>query len=53
MLQPFLLLIGANLTQAGFWAEDWSLFSVPNWLAAQRIKAVVFLTLNVSINDMK
>ena len=22
MLQPFLLLIGANLTQAGFWAEN-------------------------------
>ena len=51
--QPFMLLIGANLAQAGFLGWKWSLWPVPTWLAVQQIKAVFFLTLHVSINDMK
>ena len=51
--QPFLLLIAANLALAGFLGWKWSLWSVPTWLAVQRSRAVFFLTINVSINDMK
>ena len=51
--QPFLLLIAANLAQTGFLGWKWSLWSVPTWLVVQRSKAVFFLNLNVSINDMK
>ena len=31
----------------------WSLWHVPTWLTVQRSKAVFFMTLHVSINDMK
>ena len=48
-----LMLIAANLAQAGFLDWKWSLWHVPDWLAVQRIKAVFFLTLYDSINDMK
>ena len=53
MLQPFLLLIGANLTQAGYLGWKWSLWPVLAWLAVQQSKAVFFLTLYDSINGMK
>ena len=53
MPQPFLLLISANLAQAGFLGLKWSLWPVPAWLAVQLIKAVFFLTLYDIINDMK
>ena len=51
--QPFLLLIAANLAQAGFLGWKWSLWPVPALLAVQRIKALFFVTLYDSINDMK
>ena len=51
--QPFLLLIAANLAQAGFLGLKWSLLPVPAWLALQRSKAVFFLNSHVSINDME
>ena len=51
--QPFLLLIAANLAQAGFLGWKWSLWYVLTWLAVQRRKAVFFQTLDVIINDMK
>ena len=51
--QPFLLLIAANLAQAGFLGWKWSSWSVPAWLELQRSKAVFTLTLYDSINDMK
>ena len=51
--QPFLLLIAANSALAGFLGWKWSLWPVPTWLAVQRIKAVFFLTIYDSINDMK
>ena len=51
--QPFLLLIASNLALAGFLGLKCSLCSVPDLLAVQRSKAVFFLTLYVSINDMK
>ena len=51
--QLFLLLIAANLALAGFWDWKWSLWPVPTWLAVQRMKAVFFLILYDSINDMK
>ena len=51
--QPFLLLIAANLALAGCLGWKWSLWSVPAWLAVQQSKAVFFLILYVSINDMK
>ena len=53
MPQPFLLLIAANLSQAGCLGWKWSLWPVPTWLEVQRSKAVFFLTLYESINDMK
>ena len=53
MPQPFLLLIAANLAKTGFLGWKWSLWSVPAWLAVQRRKAVFFLVLYDSINDMK
>ena len=49
----FLLLIAANLALAGFLGWNWSSCPVPTWLAVQRSKAVFFLTLYDSINDMK
>ena len=51
--QPFVLLIGANLAQAGFLGWKWSLWPVPNWLAVQRSKYIFFLALYDSINDIK
>ena len=51
--QPFLLLIAANLAQAGFLGWKWSLWPVPDWWEVQRSKAVFLLTLNDIINDMK
>ena len=51
--QPFMFLIAVNLALAGFLGCKWSLWPVPAWLAVQRIKAVFFLTLYDSINDMK
>ena len=51
--QPFLLFIAANLTYAGCLGWRWSLCPVPYWLAVQRSKAVFFLILYDSINDMK
>ena len=53
MPQPFLLLIAANLALAGFLGWKWSLWPMPAWLEVQRIKALFFLTLYDSINDMK
>ena len=53
MPQPFLLLIAANLALAGFLGWKWSLWPVPDWLAVQQSKAVFFLALYDSINDMK
>ena len=40
--QPFLLLIAANLAQAGCLGWKWSLRPVPAWLTVQRSKAVFF-----------
>ena len=51
--QPYLLLIAANLAQAGFLGWKWSLWPVPIWLEVQQRKAVFFLALYDSINDMK
>ena len=51
--QPFLLLIAANLSLVGFLGWKWSLWPVPDWLEVQRSKAVFFLTVYDSINDMK
>ena len=53
MPHPFLLLIAANLAQAGFLGREWSLWSVRAWLAVQQSKAVFFLALYDSINDNK
>ena len=53
VLQPFLLLIAANLAQARFLGWKWSLWPVPDCSAVQRSKAVFFLALYDSINDMK
>ena len=50
--QPFLLLIAANLVLAGFLGLTWSLWPMPAWLAVQQSKAVFFMTLYVSINDI-
>ena len=47
--QPFLLLIAANLAQAGCLRWKWSLWPVPTWLAVQKSKAVFLLTLYDSI----
>ena len=52
MPQPFLSLIAANLAQAGLLGWKWSLWPMPTWLAVQQSKAVFFLTLYDSINDM-
>ena len=51
--KPFLLLIAANLAQAGFLGRKWSLWPVSAWLEVQRSKAVFFLTLYDIINDIK
>ena len=51
--QPFLLLIGANLALAGFLGWKWSLWPVQAWLEVQLSKAVFFLTVYDSINDIK
>ena len=51
--QPFLLLIAVNLAQARFLGWRWILWPVLTWLAVQRSKAVVFLTLYECINYMK
>ena len=51
--QPFLLLMGANLAQAGCLFWKCSFWPVPTWLAVQRSRAVFFLTIYYSINDMK
>ena len=51
--QPFLLLIAANLALSRCLGWKWSLWPVLDWLAVQRRKDVFFLTLNVSINNMK
>ena len=53
MPQPFLLLIAANLALAGFLGWKWSSWPVSAWLEVQRSKAVFFLALYDSINDMK
>ena len=53
MPQPFLVLIAVNLSLAGCLGWKWSLWPVPFWLALQRRKAVFFLTVFDSINDMK
>ena len=50
--QPFLLLIAANLAQAGCLGWKWSLWSFPAWLAVQ-LNFFFLLTLYVSFNDMK
>ena len=51
--QPFLFLFNANLALAGFLGWKWSLWHVPTWLEVQQRKAVFFLTLYDSINDME
>ena len=53
MPQPFLLLIAANLTHAGYSGWKWSLWPVPIWLAVQPSKAVFFLILYDTITYMK
>ena len=47
------LLIAGNLAITGCLGWKWSLWPVPDWLAVQRSKAVFFLALYDSINDMK
>ena len=47
------MLIAANLALAECLGLTWSLWPMPAWLAVQQIKAVFFLTLYDSINDMK
>ena len=51
--QPFLFLIAANFTLAGFVGWKLSLWPVRTWLAVQPSKAVFLLTLYVSIDDMR
>ena len=51
--QPFLLLIAANLAQAGFLDWNWCLWPVLAWLELQQSKDVFLLTLYDSINDIK
>ena len=51
--QPFLLLIAANLALAGCLGWKWRLWPVPSWLTVQRIKAVFFLILYDSMNDIE
>ena len=53
MLQPFLLLIAANLALAGCLGWKWSLWPVQAWLAVQRRRVVFFLILYDSIKYMK
>ena len=53
MPQPFLKLMPANLAQAWFLGWKWSLWPVPVLLVIQQNKALCFLTLYDSINDMK
>ena len=53
MPKAILVLIAANLTITGFLGWKWSLWPVPAWLALRRSKAVFFLALYYSINDMK
>ena len=48
-----LMFIAANFILAGFLGWTRSLWPVPDWLAVQRSKAVFFLFLYDSINDMK
>ena len=50
---PSLLLIAANLALTGCLGRKLSLWPGPTWLAVQSSKAVFFLTLYDSINDMK
>ena len=50
--QPFLLLISANFALSGFLGWKWSLWPVTTWLEVQRSKAVFYLTIYDSINDM-
>ena len=47
------LLIAGNLAITGCLGWKWSLWPVPDWLAVQQSKAVFFLILYDSINDMK
>ena len=51
--QLFLVLMAANLALAEFLGRKMSLWSLQTWLKVQRSKAVFFLTLYESINDMK
>ena len=51
--QPFLLLMAANLALPWFLGWQLSLWPVPAWLGVQQRKYVLFLTLHVSISDMK
>ena len=51
--QLFLLLIAANLAQAGCLGLKCSLWPVPAWIVVQRCKSLFSLTLYDSINDMK
>ena len=53
MLQPFLLLIAANLAQAGFFGPKMELMVCADLVGGKRSKSVFFLTLYDSINDMK
>ena len=50
---PFLLLIAANLAQAGCSGWKLSLWPVLTWLVVQQRIAIIYLTLYDSINDMK
>ena len=51
--QSFLLLFAANLALAGCLGWNWSLWPLPAWLEVQWSKAVFFLILYDSINDIK
>ena len=52
VLQPFLLLIAANLALAGCFGWKWSLWPVPAWFAVKWSKAVFLMTLYDSMNYM-
>ena len=53
MPQSFLLLIPTNVSLDICLIWKWTLWPVPAWLAVERSKAVFFLTLYDSMNDMR
>ena len=53
VLEPFLMLIATNLALSGCLGWKWSLWPVPDCLTIQRSKAVFYLNLYDSNNDIK